>query len=162
MGEVSLILGMTITRHYDPGNLSITQNGYTESSFEKFGMDGCNAVHTPEYASECLKGHLEEALLNATATQLYQTIVGSMLYRLQCTRYKMCYSVTQLTRACRKLPQVQMTAAKPALILLLQQNIPLICRSITRRGSFGRMDIPTLPLQPILAFPNRFLVQSSF
>ena len=115
MGEVSLILGMTVTRDYDQGTLSITQKDYVENILERFGMEECNPVHTPGYGSELSNEQPEETLLGATATKLYQAIVGSVLYLTQCTRYDMCYSVNQLTRACSKPAQAHMTAAKHAL-----------------------------------------------
>ena len=42
MGEVSHILGMTVTRDNDQGTLSITQKDYVDHILERFGMDNCN------------------------------------------------------------------------------------------------------------------------
>ena len=52
MGEVRVILGMTITRDYDRETLSISQKYYVDNIFERFGMDDCNPVHTPGYGSK--------------------------------------------------------------------------------------------------------------
>ena len=106
---------MTITCDYDQGILSITQKYYVDSFLERFGMDDCNSVHTPGYGSELSKKQPQEALLGATATKLYQTIVGSVSYLTKCTRYDMCYSVNQFTRACSKPAQAHMAAAKHVL-----------------------------------------------
>lgn len=75
-------------------------------------MQDCNPVHTPGYGSELSSDQPEDTLLGATATKLYQAIVGSVLYLTQCTRYDMCYSVNQRMRACSKSEQAHMTAAK--------------------------------------------------
>lgn len=115
MGEVSLILGMTVTRDYETGTLSITQKNYVNNIIERFGMEDCNPVHTPGYGAELSNDQPEETLLGATGTKLYQAMEGSVLYLTQCTRYDMCYAVNQLTRACSKPAQAHMTAAKHAL-----------------------------------------------
>ena len=46
MGDVSLVLGMQITRYREAGTLTISQEHYTKTILARFGMAGCNPVHT--------------------------------------------------------------------------------------------------------------------
>lgn len=66
MGEVSLIIKMALTRDYEKGALPITQEDYTSNILERFGMEGCNPVHTPDYRAELSSQQPEEILLGAT------------------------------------------------------------------------------------------------
>ena len=115
MGEVSRILGMKVTRDYDEGTLAITQTAYVDNILKRFGMQDANAAHTPGYGPELSAEQPEDKLLGAEAMKLYQSITGSLLYLAQCTRYDLCYAVNQLTRACSKPAEINMTAAKHAL-----------------------------------------------
>ena len=45
-GEVSLILGMSISRDYDKGTLTMSQADYLHNVLERFGMLECNSQHT--------------------------------------------------------------------------------------------------------------------
>ncbi len=112
MGEVSLILGMSVTRNYEKGTLTITQKDYVHNILERYGMLDCNSVHTPGYGPELSEEQPEEKLLGSQGVKLYQAIVGSVLYLAQVTRYDICYAVNQLTRACSKPSTIHMTAAK--------------------------------------------------
>ena len=50
--EVSLVLGMKITRDRVKKTLSISQTDYTLSVLERFGMQDCNPVSTPCHGGE--------------------------------------------------------------------------------------------------------------
>ena len=127
MGELSRILGMEVTRDYDEGTLAITQTAYGDNILERFGIQDANAAHTPGYGPELSAEQPEDKLLGADATKLYQSITGSMLYLAQCTRYDLCYTVNQLTRACSKPAEIHMTAAKHALRYLRRMtDIPIV------------------------------------
>ena len=52
MGEISLILGMAVTRYYDAGTMTIPQQGYVKNILERFSMLDCNPVQTPGYGPE--------------------------------------------------------------------------------------------------------------
>ena len=115
MGEERRILGMEVTRDYDEGTLAITQTAYVDNILERFEMQDANAAHIPGYGPELSAEQPENKLLEAEATKLYQSITGSLLYLVQCTRFDLCYAVNQLTRACSKPAKIHMTAAKHAL-----------------------------------------------
>ena len=50
--EISRILGMEVTRHFDEGTLVITQTAYVDSILERFGIQDANGAHTPGYGPE--------------------------------------------------------------------------------------------------------------
>ena len=52
LGNVSLVLGMQVTRDRAKGSLTISQESYTESILERFGMGNCKLMSTPGYGSE--------------------------------------------------------------------------------------------------------------
>ena len=47
MGDVSLVLGMEVTRDRTKGTDAITQENYVKSLLERYGMGNCNLAHTP-------------------------------------------------------------------------------------------------------------------
>ena len=99
MGDVSLALGMRVTRDRERGTLTIAQENYTKYILDRFGMGTCNPLSTPGSGSELSAEQPEETLLNAEDKQRYQTITGSVLYLAQITRYDIMYSTCQLARA---------------------------------------------------------------
>ena len=52
MGDVSLVLGMQVTRDRGKKTLTISQGNYTKSILDRFGMSGRNPSSTPGYGSE--------------------------------------------------------------------------------------------------------------
>ena len=99
MGEVLLVLGMQVTRDRERGTLTNTQESYTKSVLDRFGMGSCNPLSTPGFGSEPSVEQPEETLLDAEDEQHYQAITGSVMYLAQITRYDIMYSTSQLARA---------------------------------------------------------------
>ena len=52
MGPVSLVLGMEIKRDCEQGTLTISQEAYSKSILERFGMSDCKPTSTPGYGLE--------------------------------------------------------------------------------------------------------------
>ena len=52
MGDVSLVLGMRVTRDHTKGTVTIPQDDYTKSLLERYGMASCNTVCTPGVGKE--------------------------------------------------------------------------------------------------------------
>ena len=52
MGDVSLVLGMDVTRDRTKGTVTITQENYVKSLLERYGMGNCNPAHTPGVGKE--------------------------------------------------------------------------------------------------------------
>ena len=80
MGDVSLVLGMQVTRDRERGTLTITQENYTKSILDRLGMGSCNPLSTPGFGSELSVEQPEEMHLNAEDRQRYQAITGSVIY----------------------------------------------------------------------------------
>ena len=112
MGGVSLVLGMQVTRDRERGMLSITQENYTKSILDRFGMGSCNPLSTPGFSSELSADQPEETLLNAENKQRYQAITGSVMYLAQIARCDIMYSTSQLARAMSTPAKIHIEAAK--------------------------------------------------
>lgn len=80
LGDVSLVLGMPVTRDRENGTLTITQADYTESILARFGMEPCKPTAIPGFGSELSTEQPAETLLNKEETQKYQAITGSIMY----------------------------------------------------------------------------------
>ena len=52
MGDLSLVLGMQITRDRETKTLTISQEEYTKSILERLGMANCKPVVTSGFGSE--------------------------------------------------------------------------------------------------------------
>ena len=89
MANVSLMLGMQITRDREKKTLTISQDEYTKSILERFGMANCKLVGTPGFGSELSTKQPEERLLSKEETQRYQAITGSMMNLAQILRYRL-------------------------------------------------------------------------
>ena len=66
MGDISLILGMQVTRNRENGMLTISQANCTRSVLEKYGMGECKPVNTPGAGKELSLDQPEGNLLNDT------------------------------------------------------------------------------------------------
>ena len=86
LGNVSLVLGKQVTRDRAKGSLTISQESYTKSILERFGMGNCKPLNTPGYGSEPSTVQPEATLLGKVDTQRYHAIVGSVMYLAQVTR----------------------------------------------------------------------------
>ena len=64
MGDVSLVLGMQVTRDRQGKTLTISQENYTKSILERFGMADCKLSSTPGFGPELSTKQPEGTLLN--------------------------------------------------------------------------------------------------
>ena len=125
MGDVSLVLGMQATRDRKGNTLTISQENYTKSILERFGMADCKLSSTPGFGSELSTKQPEGTQLNKDETQRYQAITGSVMYLAQITRHDIMYSSGQLVRAMSKPSKEHMGAAKHLLRYLAgTTNLP--------------------------------------
>ena len=115
LGDVSLVLGMQVTRDRKKGTLTISQEDYTKSILARFGMENCKPSSIPGTGSELSTEQPAETLLSTEQTQKYQAITGSVMYLAQITRYDVMYAVYQLARAMSKPSKAHMGAAKQLL-----------------------------------------------
>ena len=115
LGDVSLVLGMQVTRGRKKGTLTISQEDDTKSILARFGMENCKPSSIPGTGSELSTEQPAETLLNMEQTQRYQAITGSVMYLAQITRCDVMYTVCQLARAISKPSKTHMGAAKQLL-----------------------------------------------
>ena len=112
LGDVSLMLGMQLTRDREAETLNISHEHYARSVLARFGMAEYNPVHTTGAGAESFLKQSDTMLLDSTGIELYQAITGSLMFLSQCTRYDIIYTVNQLARAMSKSFKLHMTAAK--------------------------------------------------
>ena len=112
MGDVSLVLGMGVTRDREKGTVAITQEKHTKSNLERYGMTNCNSTYTPGVGKELSLDQPEERLQSKQEKQRFQAITGSVTYLGQVTRCDILYAVNQLARAMSKPSKAHMAAAK--------------------------------------------------
>ena len=62
MGDVSLVVGMGVTRDRDKGTVTITQEKYTKSLLERYCMATCNSTYTPRVGKDLSLDQPEERL----------------------------------------------------------------------------------------------------
>ena len=103
---------MQVTRDRQQKTITISQENYTRSTLEKFGMADCRPVSTPGFRQELSTNQPEQALLNEEEAQRFQAITGSVMYLAQITRYDVMYSTCQLARAMSK-PCLLYTSPSP-------------------------------------------------
>ena len=86
-GDVSLVLGIQVTRDRQGKTLAISLESYTKSILERFGMADYKPSSTPGFGSELSTKQPEGMLLSKEETQRYQTITSSAMYLAHITRY---------------------------------------------------------------------------
>ena len=118
MGDVSLVLGMDVTRDRKKGTVTIRQGQYTKSILERFDMANCNPVYTPRVGTELSLNQPAEKLLSKEDRHQFQAITGSVMYLAQVIRYDIMYAVNQLSKAMSKPSKAHMAAAKRLLCYL--------------------------------------------
>lgn len=99
MGEVSNVLGMTISRTED--GIKIDQSKYISDVLTRFGMNDCNPSSTPMdynkklYESMSPKTEVEKEKMSKTP---YMEAIGCLLYAAQVSRPDIYYAVNILSR----------------------------------------------------------------
>ena len=113
LGRLTHFLGMSVVQ--DQGALTtwIGQPAYTKKLLGKQKMGDCKPVGTPvSPGSHLVKATDDE---DAVEQQLYQSLVGSLMYLSVCTRPDLAYAVGILARFSSKPNRSHWTAAKRVL-----------------------------------------------
>ena len=113
LGKLTYFLGMSVVQ--DQGELTtwIAQPAYIKKLLEKQGLGDSKPVGTPvDPGSHLLKATEDE---EAVDQQLYQSLVGSLMYLSVCTRPDIAYAVSTLARFSNKPNRSHWTAAKRVL-----------------------------------------------
>jgi len=113
LGESTLMLGMRITRDRKLRTLVLDQEVYVEKMLEKFEMQSCKDIATPEaVGSEAETDEGEDASIDA---KIYMQLVGALLYATLSTRPDIAHAVHQLTKHTQQPKQKHWIAAKRVL-----------------------------------------------
>ena len=111
-GDVSLVLGMDVTPDREKGTMTITQDTFTKSLLERYGMASCNSSYTPGEGKELSLDQTEERLQSKGEKQRLQAITGSVMHLGQMIRYEIIHAVNQLERAMSKPSKPHMVASQ--------------------------------------------------
>lgn len=96
LGELQYFLGIQVLRNRSKRQLHINQSGYINSILERFGMEDSKPTPTPIATGTTLhKATDSDALVDLKP---YQSLVGSQMYAMLCTRPDIAYAVSQVSR----------------------------------------------------------------
>lgn len=96
MGPSTWILGMRITRNREARTITLDQELYITKALQRYGMDACKAVSTPEVVGRLAEtgGTTgSEDLAAPVPVQLYQEIVGTLMYAAISCRLDIAHAV---------------------------------------------------------------------
>ena len=112
LGPSTWILGMRITRDRKARTITLDQELYITKALERYGMDKCKPVSTPGVCGA--RDAVEEAAADSGPVdrQLYQEMVGTLMYSGVACRLDTMYSVQKLAQAMQAPMQSDMMAAK--------------------------------------------------
>ncbi len=112
--KLSYFLGISVIQNQEEKETCMGQPTYTEKLLTKMGMNDCKPVKTPADPGNHLVKATEEEM--ALDQQLYQFMVGSLLYLATCTTpADIAYAVGTLARFSSKLNKTHWTTAKRVL-----------------------------------------------
>lgn len=110
LGKLHHFLGVKIIQDKHSGVIWIGQPLYTETMLQKFGMLDCKPVDTP--VSTGVKPVSGEESEESCDQQLYQAVIGSLLYLSTKTRPDIAYAVSCAARFCAKPTKQHWSAVK--------------------------------------------------
>lgn len=121
LGQLTHFLGMRVTRTPD-GGISIDQSTYIKDILARFGMEDSKAVSTPlATGTKLIQTTMEDPSRSSDKSArdnvqpLYQSIVGSLMYAMLCTRPDIAYAVQQLSQFGSDPSPIHLQAAKRVL-----------------------------------------------
>ena len=142
IGDSRLMLGMRITRDRENRTLLLDQEVYVKKMLERFGMQDCKEISTPE----AIGGELDdergpyatpadsEEEAELMDRRPYMQLVGALLYATLSTRPDIAHAVHQLTKHTQR-PQVRHWQAAKRVLRYLQGTSDIALR-------FGRTEHP--------------------
>jgi hypothetical protein len=112
LGEVHYLLGLKITRNRSERQLFISQETYTKSVLEKFGMANCNKSDTPCDSNVQLSKSQSPEKPDEKMQKEYRALIGSLMYLMTGTRPDIAYAVQSVSRYLSCPGEAHMKAAK--------------------------------------------------
>jgi hypothetical protein len=113
LGPSTWILGMRITRDRKLRTITLDQELYVTKALERYGMDQCTPVMTPGLCGSSIVVDKADSTHDQSADrQLFQEMIGSLMYAAISARPDIAHAVQQLARAMQNPTQSHMQAAK--------------------------------------------------
>ena len=139
LGPLHHFLGAKIVQDHVAGVIWIGQPLYTEKMLRKFDMHDCKPVNTP--VNPDVKLVSGESSNDSCNQQLYQAVVGSLLYLSTKTRPDIAYAVSSVARFCASPTKEHWTAVKRILRYLKgTSKLGLLYRDNTSTEITGYSD----------------------
>ena len=82
LGEAHYLLGIQIKRNRAEKKMLLHQNTYLSNLLQKYGMQNCRAVTTPQVPGSTLSANKSDPIHK----QKYQAVIGSLTYAVTATR----------------------------------------------------------------------------
>jgi hypothetical protein len=96
LGELKYFLGIQVQRDRQAQTITINQHGYINMILKRFGMSESNAVSTPiATGTKLIKAMEDNELVDP---KQYQSIVGSQMYAMLCTRPDIAFGVSMVSQ----------------------------------------------------------------
>ena len=97
LGELKYFLGMQVYRDRMKRQIHINQSGYIKTILERFNLLDCNPVSTPIATGTQLRKSTQDDNIIDDPRE-YQSITGSQMYAMLCTRPDTAYAISQLSQ----------------------------------------------------------------
>ncbi|KAM9842570.1 uncharacterized protein ACBR49_013979 [Aulostomus maculatus] len=110
MGELSYILGISVVQDKENKCVFLHQTHYVEAILQKYGMDNANAVATP--ADTNVKLRKSDGVSKPVDQNIYQSMVGSLLYAAMATRPDIAQAVSAVSKFNANPDAAHLTAVK--------------------------------------------------
>jgi hypothetical protein len=108
MGQLHWLLGIQITFNRD--SIELSQEAFVDKILERFQMNDSHPTLLPIDPNTRLTK--EDSVLEAEEHRLYQSIIGSCMYLVTCTRPDLAYPVSYLSQFLAAPSKSHLTAAK--------------------------------------------------
>jgi len=140
MGASTWILGMRITRNRKARTITLDQELYITKALQRYGMQACKPASTPE-AVGAVTGCSEEELSSPVDQQLFQEMVGTLMYAAVSCRLDIAHAVHSLASDMQAPTGRSMLAAKRVLrYLAATKDIGLVFGTLAG-GKLAASDI---------------------
>ena len=111
LGDIKLLLGMEVHRDRDARTITLSQKQYIFKILHAAGMENCNPVATPLDPNVKLQ-KLPDDMVHPEIQQIYQSLIGGLMYAAICTRPDIAYAVQSLSQFSSNPGPEHLTAAK--------------------------------------------------
>eukprot|EP00903_Cladosiphon_okamuranus_P014961 g13848.t2 len=119
LGQATQILGIEIKQDFKKGTITLSQEKYTLSILKRFKIDSCNPSHTPGTGVNDKTS--TATLLSDADKKEYQSLVGSLIFLINCTRYDIAFATMMAARRMSSATQRDLANAKRILRYLKKQ-----------------------------------------